>query len=111
MQNGLKKQHHKNLEMRKLINDISSEFFAWCEDGNLTLDYRWSNAEIFTKFTEENSDFKKMSHRTLKKWIRSYCEYKGLIYGDGTFNNQRYFIISESETKIEEKKKDDILPF
>lgn len=94
MQNGLQKQKHKNLEMRKLINDISSEFFAWCEDGNLTLNYRWTNAEIFTKFTDENIDFKKMSHRALKKWIHSYCEYKSLIYSDGTFNNQRYFIIS-----------------
>jgi hypothetical protein len=52
-----------------------------------------------------------MSHRALKKWIHSYCEYKGLIYRDGTFNNQRYFIISENEQSAKENSKNDILPF
>lgn len=108
--NGLIVQHHKNLEVRKMMNEVSPEFFSWCEDGNLTLNYRWSNSEFFNKFTEENPDFKKMAQRTLKKWVKSYCEFKDLDYDDGTANNQRYFIImkkGEESTAIV----DDGLPF
>lgn len=109
MQFGLQKQQHKNLEMRKLINDISTEFFDWCEDGNLVLNKRWTNTELFTKFTDENLDFKKMSHRALKKWVRSYCDYKGYIYQDGTFNNQRYFYITQQQDNsyIEQLQRED----
>ncbi len=93
MKNGLITQHHKNLEVRKLMNEISPEFYQWCEEGNLTTDYRWGNSELFSKFTDENPDFKKTSQRTIKKWLKMYCEFKGLIYSDGVFNNQRYFYI------------------
>lgn len=111
MANKLIKQEHKNLETRKIMNEVSNEFYNWCEDGNLTLDYRWTNTEIFNKFTNDNPDFKKMSNRALKKWIHIYCKHKGYIYGDGTFNNQRYFVITtdtENLTKIEEN---NLMPF
>lgn len=109
LQHGLVKQKHKNLELRKMIGETSTEFYEWCKDGNLRLNYRWNNVECFNAFVEANNDYKnKLTQKTFKRWIKTYCNFSKLIYADGTFNNQRYFIISETE---QQKKEEEQCPF
>jgi hypothetical protein len=109
--NGLQKQNHKNLELRKLIGETSNEFYEWAvEDGNLTIDERHYNTEIFNKFTDEYQDMKgRLLIRTFKKWCKAYAANNGLSYIESHSNSMRYFILSKSNVEIE--KKDDTLPF
>lgn len=99
LKNGLQKQNHKNLEVRKYISETSQEFHDWTqEDGNLSLNTRHGNNETFNKFLLEYPDYKvSLKIKTFKKWIKLYCENNKLQYGDGVSNGVRYFYLSKQQ--------------
>lgn len=119
LEHGLKKQVHKNLELRKFIGETSQDFYDWVQDGALQIDLRYYNNEIFTKFTADFPDYLKNNFkiRTFKKWVKSYADFNKLNYGDGTSNNSRYFYLSKNKIDISTIPNDmqnsinDILPF
>jgi len=103
--NGLQAQTHKNLELRKLISETSTEFLEWIKEGNLPLRTRLRNTETFNKFKTDNSDFNNPNFKikTFKKWVKLYCEHYNFDYkNDLSDNLGRYFYISDSEIKKEE---------
>ena len=110
LKNGLQKQHHKNLELRKFITETSNEFYEWVQDDNLPKSQRLYNNNVLSKFIEEYPDLNKLHVKTFKKWIKLYCEFHGLLYSDGNDSNGggRYFYIS---SKQEEKTIIDDCPF
>ena len=99
LKNGLKKQKHKNLELRKFMGETSNDFYEWVTNTDcigIELNKRYNNNEIFNKFVEEYPDYKnKLQIKTLKKWIKTFCEFKDYDYSDGTSQGQRYFIITQ----------------
>jgi len=101
--NGLQAQKHKNLEERKYITETSQDFHDWTREGNLSLNVRHTNNDIFAKFLLEYPDYKlHLKINTFKKWVKKYCERNKLNYADGAANSIRYFYISKNEIKKEE---------
>ena len=110
LKNGLQKQHHKNLELRKFITETSNEFYEWVQDGNLPKSQRLYNTKVLRQFMEEYPDFSQLHIKTFKKWIKLYCDFNGFLYSYGNDPNDggRYFYIS---SKNEEKVIIDDCPF
>jgi hypothetical protein len=110
LQNGLQKQKHKNLELRKLIGETSTEFIEWTSDGNLEFDTRHYNEAIFEKFLKAYPDYRNGSYKLpikrFKKWVKLYCEHYNYFYANNMIDNiGRYFYISKNkitETDITE---------
>jgi len=110
LKNGLQKQHHKNLELRKFITETSNEFYEWVQEDNLPKSQRLFNKYVFNQFIEEYPDMHKLQIKTFKKWIKLYCDFNGFLYSDGNDPNGggRYFYIT---SKQEEKVIIDDCPF
>jgi hypothetical protein len=105
LKNGLQKQTHKNLEIRKYITETCQEFHDWTIEGNLALDARHVNNDVFNKFLTEYPDFKKhLQIKTFKKWVKLYCVKNNYFYADGNSTVGRYFYLSEKKIKQNELK-------
>lgn len=117
LKNGLQLQKHKNLEIRKLMTETSSEFLEWVDNGGLITGVRYGNNETLNRFLDEYPDFRKFQHgtslkiKTFKKWIKMYCDHSGLHLYDGIWNNQRYFIIEKTKNDHQDEHLDDSVPF
>lgn len=98
LNNGLQKQHHKNLEVRKFMTETSTDFYEWVQDeNNLAPDIRQYNQLTYNSFVEEYPDYRnKLQAKTFKRWIRLFCEHKNYFYMAGNANGQRYFIMSSN---------------
>ena len=99
LKNGLQKQNHKNLELRKYIGETSQEFYDWTTAGEMPLDVRHHNNDIFNRFLNDYPDFKKhLQIKTFKKWVKLYAKMNNYFYGDGSSNGSRYFYLTKTKT-------------
>lgn len=97
LKNGLQKQKHKNLEVRKYIGETCQDFHEWTQEGFLALETRHGNNDTFNKFLNEYPDYKsKLTIKTFKKWVKLYAANNNYFYGDGATNGVRYFYLSNN---------------
>jgi hypothetical protein len=105
LKNGLQLQKHKNLELRKYISETCQDFHDWTnEGGNLALDTRHFNNDIFNKFLTEYPDYRNnLKIKTFKRWVKLYASKHGYKYYDSASMGMRYFYLSEKgKEKIQE---------
>jgi hypothetical protein len=109
LEHGLVAYEHKNLKIRKLINQTSKEFIDWMDDKKFTPGQQINYKQWFETFVSEYEDFKKwLTNRNFNSWIRAYFEFKKIEIDNVSSNGQRYY---EIKSDIPNTKKDEDLPF
>jgi hypothetical protein len=98
LEHGLVAYEHKNLKIRKLINNTSREFIQWMDDKTFTNHQRVNYKSWITDFTEEHEDFKKwLTQRTFNAWLKMYFDYKEIQMKSIVSNGMRmYELINEN---------------
>lgn len=104
LKNGLIKQNSKNLKLRKFIAETSMEFYEWAEDfENIPRNRRLGKTEYHNRFIEEYQDFKRyLQVKTFLKWVDKYCKFKGIEYDEGNTQGERWFMIVDNNSNIED---------
>jgi len=77
LKNGLNKTISINADVKRLIQATTKDFFDWAEDGNLQLNTRIYNNDLYNSFLNEYKNYKELNIKSLLKWIKEYSEYKG----------------------------------
>lgn len=108
LKEGLVKSSTINLEKRKIIDNTNIDFISFVE--NVTFEgQRYYRTELKDLFANEYTDFKEhrwFSSNLFNRWIKMYCQYKGLKLVKGRSNGDRYIEIGEGKSIIDNK-----LPF
>jgi hypothetical protein len=100
LENGLVSYEHKNLKIRKLINQTSQEFYEWMNAKTFSNGDRIFYKEYYEEFLNEYEDFKKwLQQRTFNQWLKFYLEYRGIEYTNESSNGMRFY---ELKMKTEE---------
>jgi hypothetical protein len=95
LENGLVAYEHKNLKLRKLINNTSREFVYWMDDKDFKDKERIYYKEWNEKFLSEHEDFKKwMTQRMFNTWLKLYFDFKSISFESGATNGVRYYELS-----------------
>jgi hypothetical protein len=98
LEHGLVAYEHKNLKLRKLINNTSREFVQWMEDkvfkNNQRIDYKvW-----LVDFMAEHEDFKKwLTQRTFNQWLKNYFDFKEIEMKNIVSNGIRFYELFNEE--------------
>jgi hypothetical protein len=112
LENGLVSYELKNLNIRKVMNETSAEFFEWMEGKELPangerVDYK----ELYQLFLNEYEDFNKwLTQRIFNKWLSNYYEFRGVSYDNVSSNGKRYYEIVSGGREGDEEQGED-LPF
>ena len=80
LKNGLNKTVSINADVKRLIQATTKDFFDWAEDGNLQINTRLYNNDIYNSFLNEYKNYKELNIKSLLKWIKEYAEYKGYSF-------------------------------
>jgi len=107
LKNGLVSHDFTNLDVRKFIKQTSYEFFEWSKDEHLTLYTRLFKDELHRIFTEEYTDYNRLSKKKFTTWLTIYAEYYKYKVFEGKTNNQRWI---EFERIDQEKNHDEQPP-
>lgn len=92
LQNGLVSYEHKNLKLRKLMNNTAREFVQWMDEKTFSHEQRIYYKQYSESFITEHEDFKKwLTQRTFNSWLRLYFDFKGIEYSTGVTNGIRYY--------------------
>jgi hypothetical protein len=98
LRNGLVGYEHKNLKIRKLINQTAKEFVEWMDDKKFTNGERIFYKDWFDSFVVEYEDFKKwLTNRTFNNWLKAYFEFRGFGIENGATNGKRYYEIKSDK--------------
>lgn len=114
LENGLVSYELKNLNIRKVMNDTSAEFFEWMEGKELPVNgERVDYKELYQLFLNEYEDFNKwLTQRIFNKWLSNYYEFRGVNYDNVSSNGKRYYeIISGGSEGLESDIYGEDLPF
>ncbi len=114
LENGLVSYELKNLNIRKVMNDTSAEFFEWMEGKELPVNgERVDYKELYQLFLNEYEDFNKwLTQRIFNKWLSNYYEFRGVNYDNVSSNGKRYYeIISGGSEGLESEIYGEDLPF
>lgn len=104
---GLVAYNHKNLAIRKLINNTSREFIQWMDEKDFKNKERIYYKELMDKFTNEFEDFKKfLKQRTFNTWLKTYFDFKGVSIVSGSVNGMRFYELNSNELKDTEDAED-----
>jgi hypothetical protein len=104
---GLVAYNHKNLAIRKLINNTSREFVQWMDEKDFKNKERIYYKELMDKFTNEFEDFKKfLKQRTFNTWLKTYFDFKGVSIVSGSVNGMRFYELNSNELKDTEDAED-----
>ncbi len=76
LKNGLVEYEFQNLEVRKFINETSSEFYEWIQEDIIKLNERIDKNFMYNTFLTEYPDAKnfKLSQKRFWGWIEKYCK-------------------------------------
>jgi hypothetical protein len=88
LDHGLVSHQYQNLEVRKFIKTTSFEFYEWCMDESLPLNFRINRSEYYIKFIEDYSDMKKwLTQKRFAGWIEEWGRFKNaeVTKGKGEF--------------------------
>ena len=112
LENGLVSYELKNLNIRKVMNDTSAEFFEWMEGKELPVNgERVDYKELYQLFLNEYEDFNKwLTQRIFNKWLSNYYEFRGVNYDNVSSNGKRYYEIVSGGREGDEEQEED-LPF
>lgn len=111
LENGLKPYEHKNLKIRKLINQTSQEFYDWMIDKEFFQGERVYYKEYYEKFVSEYEDFKKwLNQRVFNQWLKAFFDFKKITMTTQTSNGVRFYELTIGNVQTK-KKEDEILPF
>ncbi len=86
---GLVKYNHKNLSVRKIINETNEDFLEFA-DENFKLDTKLNKAELCESFKQQYTDHKDIKQKTLTIWTKKYAKNKGLAVSEDKSGNKRY---------------------
>ena len=96
LKNGLVSHDFTNLDVRKFIKETSFEFYEWSKDDHLPLNTRLYKDELHRLFTEEYTDYTKLSKKKFTQWLHVFAEYHKHKIFEGKTNNIRW-IVFESD--------------
>lgn len=85
LQHGLIKCDFDNIDIKKYIREVGSEFHEYTKDHDfITYGERIKKSELWNKFFEEFQDSKKFyGDKRRKNCIKLYCEYYGFKFEEG----------------------------
>lgn len=103
LEHGLKPYEYVNLQVRKLINLTSNEFYIWMTDKNFSNGQRIDYKFFFESFVSDNEDFKKwLTQREFNKWLKAFFEFKNYEMSDVASNGKRFYEIRKANQPIED---------
>jgi hypothetical protein len=92
LRNGLTRNKGINVELNRLRQSTSEDFFEWAELERFELDFQYNTT---VKFNDFIGTYYGPSHHiaqtTFTKWLKAYAEYKGWIHSIKKSNSQGYF--------------------
>jgi hypothetical protein len=101
LQNGLVKYEHKNLPVRKLINETSNEFVQWMGDKVFYQTQRIFYKDWFEEFLKEYPDFKKFgTQRMFNTWLRKYFGFKKWTVTEKAANGKRFYELTGDDLQV-----------
>lgn len=110
MQNYLKdglveQKGAKNIHIRKFISATNSEFYQWCEEGNLPVNVRIYRAEKYAEFVSEYTDYGmgkfKLSQKSFKMYIDEWAKLNGYEVNNDRDQNGRYTELLDGTGEVE----------
>lgn len=108
LENGLVSYAHKNLKIRKLINNTSKEFVQWMGDREFGKSHRIEYKSFMNQFTTDHEDFKKwLTQRAFNNWLKLYFEHFEIDMRSIVSNGVRMYEIG----KPIDKETNDEMPF
>jgi hypothetical protein len=100
LENGLVEYEHKNLGIRKLINNTSREFVQWMDEKEFSNKERIYYKEFMERFVSDYTDFKKfLSQRMFNTWLKTYFDFKNIDIISGAANGVRYYELNNNDLK------------
>jgi hypothetical protein len=87
---GLVSHEFTNLDVRKFIKETCFEFYDWSNDGNLPLNVRLYKDELHEAFTNEYTDYAKLSKKKFSQWLSIFGHYHGYKIDENKTNNRRW---------------------
>jgi len=103
LKNGLVSHDFTNLDVRKFIKDTSFEFYEWSKEDHLPLKTRLYKDDQHRIFTDEYTDYHKLSKKKFTNWLLVYADFYKYKVMEGKTNNQRWI---EFERMDQEKNTD-----
>jgi hypothetical protein len=101
LKNGLNKTISINADVKRLIQATTKDFFDWAEDGNLKINTRLYNNDLYNSFLNEYKNYKELNIKSLLKWIKEYCDYKGYEFTKINDHKGRGVILATEKQIIE----------
>jgi len=100
LENGLVSYEHKNLKIRKLINNTSKEFVEWMESKDFKAPQRIEYKSFMNQFTNEHEDFKKwLTQRAFNNWIKLYFQHFEIEMRSIVSNGVRMYEVGKPQEK------------
>ena len=93
-----------NADVKRFIQSTSKDFYDFVQEGNIPVNVRIDNSELFNTFANEFKVGFEVTPRIFQKWIGLYSRYRGFNLEKGKSNGKRY-------TELICEKKDEGLPF
>lgn len=90
LKHGLVSHEFTNLDVRKFIKETCFEFYDWSNDGNLPLNTRLYKDELHEAFTNEYTDYAKLSKKKFSQWLSIFGHYHGYQITENKTNNRRW---------------------
>jgi hypothetical protein len=90
LKNGLVSHEFTNLDVRKFIKETCFEFYDWSNDGNLPINVRLYKDELHEAFTNEYTDYAKLSKKKFSQWLSIFGHYHGHQITENKTNNRRW---------------------
>ena len=98
---GLTEYKCKNLEVRKLINSTSMEFYDWIEDEKLPVNDNIEKKYYFERFLGEHPEYSKTcNNKRFGRWMDTYASYKGYEIVKSRSNGIRYTLYKDGTKEI-----------
>jgi hypothetical protein len=100
LENGLVEYEHKNLGIRKLINNTSREFVQWMDEKEFSNKERVYYKDFMERFVSDYTDFKKfLTQRMFNTWLKTYFDFKHIEIVSGAANGVRYYELNNDDLK------------
>jgi hypothetical protein len=102
LNNGLIEVKSINSDKKRLIQNTCKEFYDWVNEGNLSLNEQYFTSEILLEFTQENKEFKDVSHKMFMAWVKNYSNFFGFKIEKGKCSEtkKRWFKLIGDQTKL-----------
>lgn len=112
LEHGLVSYEHKNLKLRKLINNTSREFVQWMDEKTFKNNQRIDYKSWYADFTNEYEDFKKwLAQRTFNTWLKAYFDFKNIDMKSIVSNGIRMYEINNETLEEDAEDNTDEVPF